>query len=145
MRQHFHAHAGRIARTLYLWRQTPGVKENHLHLEDSGEQPMFYIHRTIWLTGIHHEITLKVVQHIVEYFPRNQYLLLHLNTLPVETPWLKVSDFDAAYLYSNCGNHKPMAGQAYSKNIANTCIPMNGIMPANIWLSVTCGGATPFR
>ena len=30
-------------------------------------------------------------------------------------------------------------------NIATTCKPMNGIIPAKIWLRVTCGGETPFR
>ena len=36
------------------------------------------------------------------------------------------------YLYSRPGSHMPMAGNAYSNASATTCIPMNGIMPANI-------------
>ena len=36
------------------------------------------------------------------------------------------------YLYSRLGSHMPMAGNAYSNASATTCIPMNGIMPANI-------------
>ncbi len=47
--------------------------------------------------------------------------------------------------YNTWGSHRPIAGNRYSNTTAITWIPMKGIMPANIWLSVTCGGETPFR
>ena len=56
-----------------------------------------------------------------------------------------VDRFTWPYLYSNPGSHRPIAGNVYSNASAMTCMPMNGIMPANIWFSVTCLGETPFR
>src|SRR5882672_2148848 len=47
--------------------------------------------------------------------------------------------------YNTWGSHRPIAGNRYSSTTAITWMPMNGIMPAKIWLSVTCGGETPFR
>ena len=41
------------------------------------------------------------------------------------------------YLYRTSGSHKPIPGNTYSSTRATICIPMNGIMPAKIWLSVT--------
>jgi hypothetical protein len=40
---------------------------------------------------------------------------------------------------------QPMAGNWYSSTMAITWMPMKGSMPAKIWFSVTCLGATPFR
>lgn len=51
----------------------------------------------------------------------------------------------ATYLYSTVGSHMPIPGNMYSRKIATTWMPMNGIMPRKIWFNVTCGGDTPFR
>ena len=51
-----------------------------------------------------------------------------------------------AYLpYSTLGNHRPISGQMYSITSATTWMPMKGIIPMKMALSVTCGGATPLR
>jgi len=59
--------------------------------------------------------------------------------------WLRVGRNADTYLYRMPGSHKPMPGKMYRSASATTWMPMNGIMPAKIWLSVTCGGETPFR
>jgi hypothetical protein len=47
--------------------------------------------------------------------------------------------------YTRDGTHRPICGKRYRSSIAKHWITMNGIIPMKIWLSVTCGGATPFR
>ena len=51
----------------------------------------------------------------------------------------------AHHLYSTCGSHRPICGKLYISTIARIWMPMNGIIPAKIWFSVTCRGLTPFR
>jgi hypothetical protein len=55
------------------------------------------------------------------------------------------ADRPGSYLYSTVGSQRPMAGNSPSSTSAPIWMIMNGTMPMNIWASVTCGGATPFR
>jgi hypothetical protein len=48
-------------------------------------------------------------------------------------------------LYTNDGTHRPICGKRYRSSIAKHWITMKGSIPMKIWLSVTWGGATPFR
>ena len=47
--------------------------------------------------------------------------------------------------YRYFGNHSVSPGQMYMNTMQRITINMYGIMPAKIWLSVTCGGDTPLR
>src|SRR5262249_35933590 len=47
--------------------------------------------------------------------------------------------------YKNSGNQSVMPGQIYMNTRQMSTMNMYGIMPAKIWLSVTCLGETPLR
>ena len=47
--------------------------------------------------------------------------------------------------YKYCGSHNVNPGQMYMNTMHRITISMYGIIPANIWLIVTCEGDTPFR
>jgi hypothetical protein len=54
-------------------------------------------------------------------------------------------DAAAQLPYRNSGSQSVMPGQMYMNTRQMTTMIMYGIIPAKIWFSVTCFGATPFK